>query len=354
MTSLISASSLLSSFALVSVWPAAARAEPPAAPAAETTVTPARALFKEGRELVAQGDFKAACPKFEQSMALESGLGTQFNLADCWEHIGRTASAQALFIGAAASAKAAGQTEREQVLRERAAALEPRIPRLVIEVNDPDPKLVVKRGDLPLDSEAYGKAKAVDPGSYEILAKAPGKKPWTKKVDVAAGGGIVTVEVPKLEPAADAEPPVEPKKAAVKLPPPATPPGTSDQFSAHHGPNVAAIGLGVVGIGGLAFGAFMATKYSSANSDAKAICPTSRGCTSQQITAHDQKVEDARGNRNWAYAGFGVGLVGIGAAAALLFLPQQTESEAAPHSAWLATPLLTADGTLGASLSGKF
>ena len=355
MKSLVSARFCLFSLVLVSVWPAAAHAEPAAAPAAAAApeiVSPARALFKEGRELIAQGDYKAACPKFEQSLALESGLGTQFNLADCWEHIGRTASAQALFIGAAASAKAAGQSEREQVLRERAAALEPRIPRLVIEVVDTNPKLVVKRGDLPLDSDAYGKAKAVDPGSYEIVAKAPGKKPWTKKVDVAAGSSIVTVEVPKLEPAADEAPPVEPKKADKRLPP-ATPVDTSNKYSQHHGPNVAVIGLGVVGVGALAFGAFMGSKYSSANSDAKAICPSGRGCTSQQITDHDQKVDDARGNRTWAYAGLGVGVVGLGAAAALLFLPQ-TESENPTHSAWLATPVVAADGSLGASLSGKF
>ena len=66
---------------------------------------PALVLFKEARALVGDGKYAEACPKFEQSLALEVGVGTQFNLADCWEHIGRTASAQKLFLGAAASAK---------------------------------------------------------------------------------------------------------------------------------------------------------------------------------------------------------------------------------------------------------
>ena len=313
--------------------------------------SPARALFKEGRGLVAQGDYAAACPKFEQSLALEAGVGTQFNLADCWEHIGRTASAQALFVGAAASAKAAGQSEREEVLRDRAAALEPRIAHLVIEVADADPKLVVKRGELPLDSDAYGKAKAVDPGSYEIVAKAPGKMTWRKQVEIAAGASVVTVEVPRLEAQADEESkPVQAKKLAgpAKEPPKVvTPPPTVHPDKPV---NWSAIGLGGIGVGGLVVGSVMALKYSSANSDARNICPTSRGCTSAQISEHDQKVEDARGARTWAYLGYGVGAAGLGAAAALLFLPQSTGAE----TGWVASPVVAGSGAFGANVSHRF
>ena len=315
------------------------------APAA--LVSPARALFKEARELASHGDYRTACPKFEQSLALESGLGTQFNLADCWEHIGRTASAQALFIGAAASAKAAGQADREQVLRDRAAALDPRIARLVIEVSDPDPKLIVKRGALPLDSDAYGKAKAVDPGSYEIIAKAPGKKTWTKKVEVAAGSAIVTVEVPKLEDeSAEAAAPAKESEKQKLSPEPTAPP----QPASGHRAGLAVYGLAGVAVVGFTVGTVMAIKYSNANSDAKAVCPTSVGCSPVQIAFHDERVDQARTARTWTYIGFGAGVVGLGAAAAALFLPQSSETE----HALAATPIVAADGSFGASLSGKF
>lgn len=322
--------------------PAFAEEPAPAAP------SPARVLFKEARELAANGDYQAACPKFEQSLALESGLGTQFNLADCWEHIGRIASAQALFLGAAASAKAAGQTDREQVLRDRAAALEPRIARLVIEVADPNPKLVVKRGDLPLDSDAYGKAKAVDPGSYQIIAKAPGKKTWQKQVEVAPGASIITVEVPVLE----AEPKVE-VAAAVAAAKPAPEPQKAPPAKEQHasrGPNWALIGLGTAALGGLTLGTVMAVKYSNANSDAKATCPSNQNCTPQEIAFHDQRVEDAKTARTWSVVGFGVGAVGLGAAAALLFLPKNDDK----GKAWIATPVIAGNGTFGANLSGSF
>lgn len=327
--------------------PAGSTPEPAVSAPPAPSDSPARALFKEARALVANGNYKAACPKFEQSLALEPGVGTQFNLADCWEHIGRTLSARALFMGAAASAKAAGQLDREQVLHDRAAALEPRIPHLVIEVDGSDPKLVVKRGDLPLDSDVYGKAKAVDPGTYEIVAKAPGKIPWRKTVEVPVGDSVVTVTVPALEAQVpSAAPAPEIKKHTEAATPARDVPAVSHGSST---PSLGVVGLGVLGAGGVAFGIVMAARYRSANSDAKNICPTSLNCTTQQISVHDGKVDDARSARTWAYVGLGVGGASLAAAAALLFLPQHRN-----ESAWRATPLVGSDGLLGAGLSGKF
>src|SRR6185312_13224264 len=94
----------------------------------------ARALFFEARRLVAAGNYAAACPKFEDSYRLDPGIGTSFNLADCYEHSGRTASAWARFLDVAAATKAAGQLDRERVARARAAALEPKLARMTLKV----------------------------------------------------------------------------------------------------------------------------------------------------------------------------------------------------------------------------
>src|SRR5215471_17101917 len=118
----------------------------------------ARALFAEGRKLVAGGEYEAACPKFEESFRLDPGIGTGFNLADCWEHVGRTASAWARFLGVAAAAKALGQTERERVARERAAALEPQLSRLTVSVAAQDDGLAVQRDDVALGPASWGLA----------------------------------------------------------------------------------------------------------------------------------------------------------------------------------------------------
>jgi len=152
---------------------------------------------------VQDGNYQQACGKFEQSLRLNVGIGTQFNLADCWEHIGRTASARSLFLGAAASAHAAGQSEREQVAKARADALEPRLLRLVIDVRATDPELIVRRNQVAVTREAWGTATPVDPGSYLIEASAPGKKAWSSRVTVpVTASDAVSVIVPVLEDAA--------------------------------------------------------------------------------------------------------------------------------------------------------
>ena len=321
---------------------------------AEDVASPARALFKEGRELVAKGDYQAACSKFEESLALEGGLGTQFNLADCWERIGKTASAQALFLGAAASAKASGQAEREQVLRERAASLNPRISKLVIEVDATDPKLIVKRDALPLEADTYGKAVAVDPGSYVISAKAPRKKSWSKTVQVKAGAAaIVTVTVPELLPEEKALPvaAATAAKATADIPTRATqakPAPMPERDRADL--NYKALGLGAFGVGAAALGTVMAIRYNSANHEAKGICPASKNCSTDEVDRHQSAVDRASLARTWSYIGFGVaGASALGAAAFLILEPSRSTKRA-----WHAQPELGAAGVYGASVTGSF
>src|SRR5687767_5825288 len=84
----------------------------------------AESLFNEGKKLSTQGKWQEACLKFEESQRVDPGIGTLFQLANCHEKVGRTATAWAEFREVAASAKASGQGAREKVARERAAALE--------------------------------------------------------------------------------------------------------------------------------------------------------------------------------------------------------------------------------------
>src|SRR5258708_3181799 len=77
-------------------------------------VAMAQSLFDDAKKLVGEGRYADACVKFEQSQKLDPGMGTLFNLADCFEHVGKTASAWAGFLDVAAQAKAATQTQREQ------------------------------------------------------------------------------------------------------------------------------------------------------------------------------------------------------------------------------------------------
>src|ERR1017187_9987356 len=114
-------------FASLLLASTAARAGDPAA---------AQALFDEAKQLMAQGRYIEACPKLEESQKNDAGLGTQFHLADCWQHLGRTASAWALFREVQSGARALGQTGRERVARDRALALEPWLSKIIIAPQD--------------------------------------------------------------------------------------------------------------------------------------------------------------------------------------------------------------------------
>src|SRR5262245_60261131 len=78
------------------------------APAAADAQRDADRLFEEGKQLFDKGSFAAACSRFEASLALQPGIGARLWLADCYESLGRTASAQRQFRVAAEEAQKTG------------------------------------------------------------------------------------------------------------------------------------------------------------------------------------------------------------------------------------------------------
>lgn len=322
----------------------------------------ARALFKEGRELSARGDYAAACRKFEESLKLEAGLGTRFNLADCWEHLGRLASAHQLFSEAAAIAQTTGQGEREQVLRRRAEALSARVPRLLVEVEATSAKLTLKRDGEEVPPEVWGKPQPVDAGSYTIMATAPGRKPWQASVEVKEQAGVVSVRIPDLPPVEPEArvPPVSGEPGSVERTAPATKSASAeaaglvaprmDSSDRTRKLTLPVLGLGGFGVGALAFSAVMAFRYQSANEEAEAICPTSRNCSRQDIAEHDRLVDRTATARTLGFAGLAAGVASLGGAAALYLLRSGSPSRA---SSLEAIPV-AGPGAVGASVSGTF
>ena len=172
----------------------------------------AQALFDEAKRLIQHGDANAACPKFEESQRLEPGVGTKLNLANCYEQVGRTASAWILFLEVESDTKRNGQVERQTMAHNRASALQPKLPHVKIEVPAASklPGLAVQRDGVPVGSAQWGLPIPVDPGAHTVQVSAPGKKAWQAQVNVTADASTQTVSVPLLEDA-----PIEPKSAAV-------------------------------------------------------------------------------------------------------------------------------------------
>jgi hypothetical protein len=69
-------------------WALPCRAEP-----STQDVAAAQALFDEAKRMLDDGQAAAACPKLEESLRLDVGIGTRYHLARCYELTRRTASA---------------------------------------------------------------------------------------------------------------------------------------------------------------------------------------------------------------------------------------------------------------------
>lgn len=194
-------SSALASLSLIISATSTAYAE---SPSSGSDPAAAQALFYEARALMKDGKFGLACPKLEESLRLDYGIGTEFNLADCRERTGKLASAWSGFLSVAAAAKVQNQGERERVARDRAKALEPRLPKLVIEMPSPPPPGVeVKRDGVVVGAAAWGTPVPVDPGIHRVNVTATGKLPWDGAI-TAFEGKLAKLSVPRNLPAAPA------------------------------------------------------------------------------------------------------------------------------------------------------
>jgi hypothetical protein len=181
---------------------------------AQADVAAAEALFREGKKLLEEGSFAAACPKLAESHRLDPATGTLLALAMCHESEGRTASAWAEYAEVASRARREGRADREQAARDRVVALETRLSTLTIA---PSAKvaaidgLTVKRNGAVVSAGAWQTAVPVDPGDHTIEASAPGKRPFSVRVAVGPSGDMQVVEIPQLDdlgPAPGGPPPV--------------------------------------------------------------------------------------------------------------------------------------------------
>jgi hypothetical protein len=306
----------------------------------------ARSLFDEGRKLLKARNYTDACPKLEAASKLYASAGILLNLGDCYEKVGRTASAWTEFGESAAAADRASRHDQEAEARKRQAAIEPRLSRLAIRVPHEIRGLVVTRDGSELAAAAFGSAIPVDPGPHEIHAQAAGHEPWTTSVSVTAPGQTVSVDVPELTASAvAATAPVAAvsgdadRSTAVTTAPLAEPPPEKPRSRAL---GYALLGGGVaVGAGGLVLMLVEAGRASQSRSDD----------TPGNSPASVSKYNSTKAPYYVGLAGTVAG--GLAAAAGVVVLVAPSHGSASAATAVRATPWVGA-GAGGVELGGAW
>ncbi len=202
------------------------------AASAQGDAAAAEQLYKEGKALAKKGDYAAACPKLEASYRLDRGLGTLVNLADCHERIGKLASAWAEWNEAHDLAKRDKDDVRAKFAAERRDKIEPKLPKLQINVKNPVDSLAVYRGDSKIEAATYGSALAVDPGEVVVSVRRGDQVLKSETVTTKASQtASVELDLAALDaefpPPKVAPPPVTTAPAPAPAPPPPRPPPPS-------------------------------------------------------------------------------------------------------------------------------
>jgi hypothetical protein len=250
----------------------------------------AEQLFSQARDLAKAGRWADACPKFEASLRYEPALGTRLNLATCYEHVGKIASAWSLYHDSIELARRAGDLKRLDYAEKQAAALEPRLPQLTVHVpGRPPAGLVVRRDDTPLDPATFGAVLNVDPGTHRIVAAAPGFEPFAQTVTLAESK-TVTLAIPDLKPVAG------------PVPVPATPRSEQQTMATEPAAVIApsptrryvALGIGAGGVVASGVGLVFGAKARSTYGDAQALCGASLRCSPTDYDRGNHLIGDAR------------------------------------------------------------
>ena len=275
----------------------------PAASAQNVAI--AQKLYDDAMQLMAEKKYAEACPKLAESNRLDAGMGTRFYLGDCYENLGRVASAWALFTDVADEAKRTKQSGRESVARDRAKQLEGRLPKMTLQVPASVanvPGVHVRDNDTIVNTPLWGQPVPVDPGRHTITVSAPGRRTWEKVVDLKEGAAE-TVTLGELAP------------AEVKL--------STKQ--------IGAIALGSAGLASIVVGSVFGMQARSKWREDVVAKSCIGGVITQCDLADAQKRFDASGAQTDATVStvtFAIGGVALAGAAVLALWPREKQPEA--------------------------
>ena len=266
-------------------------------------------LFRRGEKEFDSGKYTEACADFAESLRLGPKLGTLLNLALCHETIGKTATAWNEFHFAAVWATQNNQKERREFAAQHAAALEGKLPRVMLQMPAGAAIATVEVDGEPIPDSRWYLPLFLDPGEHAVAVTAPGKERTTIKFRVTTAANEQIVTIPSL-----------PDEAAKPAPTAATPPVFTDPDRNKRTIGYVSLGVSAAAI---AIGSAFGLAAISARNDASANCAGNR-CN--EIGA--PRYEDAQTYAGVSTTVFAVGLI-AGVAGAWLVLSSKRPPAAA-------------------------
>jgi tetratricopeptide (TPR) repeat protein len=297
-------------------------------------------LFKRGKKLLDEKKYAQACAAFEASQRAEPTIGTQLNIARCYEEWGKLATAYDAFAEALRQAEADGD-DRLPRIQERIDAIEPTVPTLVIRPDSRPVDLEVRLDGKQLASGELGVPHRLDPGDHLVEYRVgDGDRKRIKVTLAASDHETVTLEkLAALQVGGPVEEALEPDDEPVEEKPDPTRGRTR---------RIIGVSLAAVGVVGIGISTWVVL---DARADYRAAlaahCNADRMCD-------DIGLDETRAARRRANIGtvlFSTGLAAV-AGGVILYLtaPEPTHRE---RSGLHLTPVVTPDAT-GVVLSGAF
>jgi hypothetical protein len=320
---------LMTALALLAASPATSTAQE-----ADPTKA-AQEQFLKGRDAYKRGDYTTALGHFQKSQETLPTPGTLLNLALCEEQLGMIASAWLHFQEL--STLVTKTDERYAVAKQHASALEPRVPKLTIELAPGVPTgTSVTRGSIAVAGTNLGAELPVDPGKHVITVSAPGREAKAYEITLEEGKKerLKVEPGPPLAPTADPAGPIATPGPALTAsssgqPPPPPPPRSG-------GPRTAGFVIGGVGALGLVLGGVTGALTIAKTSDVEAMCPMPDRCTTEGVAIADS----ARTFGLVSTIAFAAGAAGVGIGAVLVL----TSKPGGPEPATALAPLVLPGG----------
>jgi serine/threonine-protein kinase len=287
---------------LAMATPAAARAQ------SKADASHAEADFTAGKHLLEHGDTPGACDRFAESKRLDPGLGVTLYLADCYQRLGKTASAWTEFRSAEQMARARND-KRADLAHRRAQALEPKLMHLTVRVVPSSMTPEVTLDGVALPADTWGTAMPVDPGDHAVIARA-GSKVREYDVHLDADRTAAEIAVEAFE-----EPPPPPESVSTEpAPPPPETPAEPENDATRTWVSVGLVGAGVVGVGlGSLFGVMAISDRNASNAGP---CNAADQCNARGLSLRDDAIREAR----ISTIAFVAGTAGLGAGVVVFFV----------------------------------